>query len=86
MQQSQLYLADEYAQQNGPPPPRFDQRTMHGNGYQPYESQTWGYGGQSSIANGMSQTARVKTSRSRAQIPSVRKPSFPTREFCTNDH
>lgn len=78
MQQNQLqglYTADDYAaQQHSGPPPRFEQRmpasTMHNNGYSPYENQTWGYGGQSSVPNGMSQTSRVKATRSRAQIPS----------------
>lgn len=68
-----LYTADDYAAQQHNGPPRFEQRmpasTMH-NGYPPYENQTWAYGGPSSVANGMSQTSRVKTSRSRAQIPS----------------
>jgi hypothetical protein len=82
-----LYAADDYAaQQHTGPPPRFEQRmpssTMH-TAYPAYENQTWGYGGQSSVTNGMSQTSRVKASRARAQIPSV---SIPNLSSCQAFH
>jgi hypothetical protein len=69
-----LYTADDYAaQQHNGPPPRFEQRmnasTIH-TGY-PYENQTWGYGGQSAIPNGMSQTSRARSQPRRAGLPQV---------------